>query len=406
MTNKVEVLAPVGSWESLAAAIQAKADAIYFGLKKFNMRSHGANNFSEEELPEIVKTCKAHNIKSYLTLNSIVYDEEVPIAKKICDLCKAVGVDAVIASDLAVITYAHSIGLPVHLSTQVNISNSESLLFFSKFADTIVLARELSLEQIQTISNFVNEHNVKGPSGNILKLEIFVHGALCVAIAGKCYMSLAQYNTSANRGECFQACRRKYRVLDEETSSELVIDNHYVMSPKDLCTIANLDQILKTGVSLLKIEGRGRSADYVFATVKAYKEAVQSVFDKTYTQEKIAIWKSELERVYNRGFWEGGYYLNKKGNEWSGSYGSQATCKKVYAGKVINYFSKLQVVEVKQESASLKEGDHIMIMGATTGVIEHKITNLHQESSPLVTFALPQKVRKNDKVYLIHDSNT
>lgn len=403
MYYDVEILAPVGSFESLAAAIQAKANAIYLGVKELNMRTHGASNFDLEEVKQIVNICKKNNIKCYLTLNSVIYDPDLPRVKEICGICKKIGIDAVIASDLAVIAHARSIDLSVHISTQANISNTLSAIFFANFADTIILARELTLEQIKSICTFIKENNVKGPNGNLLKVELFVHGALCVAISGKCYMSLAQYNKSANRGECLQVCRRKYRVFDEESGSELQIDNNYVLSPSDLCTISYLDKILESGVTLLKIEGRGRSADYVFAAVTAYREAIGSIKNKSYTKEKITAWKEALKKVYNRGFWEGGYYLGKKISEWSASYGSKAICKKVFVGKVTNYFSKLNVAEVKLESEVLKNGDNIIVIGETTGVVTAKVTipaNQKIALQAFITFSVPQKVRRNDKVYL------
>ncbi len=401
MTN-VEIMAPVGSWDSLHAAIQARADSIYFGIGHLNMRSQSAFNFSLSDLPEIVRICKKENMKAYVTLNSILYDEDLSLMREYCDAILASRADAVIVSDMAAIEYARSIHLDVHLSTQLNISNAAAVRFFSRFSDRMVLARELSLNQIRAICREIEEQDIRGPSGKRVQIEIFVHGALCVSISGKCAMSLSLYNRSANRGECLQPCRRKYRVIDEETQNELVIDNHYVMSPKDLCTIGCVDQIMEAGVSVLKIEGRGRSPEYVHTVVSVYREAVDS-----FSKEKISIWLEKLRSVYNRGFWENGYYLGKNTGEWSGVGGSQATQRKKYVGKVIHYFPKIQVAECKLESRSLEVGDHILITGSTTGVIEGTVDSLHEDGKvniankgAIVTFPLTAKVRKNDKLYV------
>ncbi|MBS3115009.1 U32 family peptidase, partial [Candidatus Woesearchaeota archaeon] len=320
----IELMSPVGSYESLAAAIQAKADSIYFGVGELNMRSRAAYNFTVKDLKKIADICKKNNIKSYLTLNVVVYDNEFKAIKKLCDAAKKAKISAVIASDLAVIQYANKIKLPVHISTQANVSNIEAVRFYSRYADVIVLARELTLEQIRNIAKEIKKQNMRGPNKQLVKIELFIHGAMCVSISGKCQMSLALYNEPANRGKCLQACRRAYRVIDEETGDELVIDNKYVMSPKDLCTIGFIDKLIEAGVSVFKIEGRGRSPEYVYTVTKVYKEAVESYFNGSYTKTKIKHWTSELEKVFNRGFWQGGYYLGKKLGEWSGTYGSKA----------------------------------------------------------------------------------
>ena len=339
--KQIELMAPDGSWENLRAAIKAGANSIYFGVGSLNMRARSAKNFSLEELPEIVKLCNDNNVKTYLTLNIVFYDNELLEMKNICDKAKEAGITAVIAADFAAIEYASSIGLDVHISTQANISNYSAVKFYAKYADVVVLARELDLEKIKDIIKKIKEDNLLGPKGNLLRVEIFVHGALCVSISGKCYMSLGLYNHSANRGDCLQPCRRKYQVTDTETKNELVIDNNFVMSPKDLCTISFLDKILDAGVEVLKIEGRGRSPEYVYSVVKTYREAVDSYLSGNYSPEKITFWKGELETVFNRGFWEGGYYLGKKMGEWSGEYGSLATKVKENLGKVENYYSVL-----------------------------------------------------------------
>jgi len=307
MNKHIEIMSPAGSWETLTAAIQGGANSVYFGIEQLNMRARAANNFKTDELPEIVKTCREKNVKTYLTLNTILYDHDISLMKKICDTAKAAGVTAVIASDLAAIMYAHSIGLEVHISTQMNVTNIETVKFLAQFADVVVLARELTLKQIKKICETIKKENIRGPKGNLVEIEIFVHGALCVAISGKCYMSLATQNASANRGACFQNCRRSYRVIDEENGEELVLDNKYIMSPKDLCTIGFVDQLIEAGVAVFKIEGRGKGPDYVYKVTKAYREAVDSYENGTYTKEKIAAWTRELESVFNRGFWHGGY---------------------------------------------------------------------------------------------------
>lgn len=406
MKDPIEIMAPVGSWESLHSAIQAGADSVYFGMEALNMRSHSAHNFTLEELPEIIRITQEHKIKSYVTLNVIIYDQDIPLMKQLCQAIKDSGASAVIASDIAVIEYATSIGLSVHISTQLNVSNIEAVRFFARYADVMVLARELSLEQIRFIYEEIQRESILGPGGDPVKIELFVHGALCVSVSGKCYMSLMQHNQSANRGKCTQVCRRKYRVLDEQTGSELVIDNQYVMSPKDLCTIDFVDQLIDGGVRIFKIEGRGKGPEYVHTVVTAYKEAIESVRDQSYTLEKRAAWKQKLLAVYNRGFWEGGYYLGKPMEEWCASSGSQATHIKTQIGKVTNYFPNLGVAEVLLESGPLAVGNQVLITGPTTGLVETKVESLHKEGvvfsaekDSLITFPVPKKVRKNDKVF-------
>lgn len=409
MTQKPEIMAPAGSFEVLAAGIQAGADSIYFGVEQLNMRARAAT-FTLEDLPTVVETCKKSNVKCYLTLNTIVYDHDMPLLKKVCDAAKAAGVSAVIASDLAAIQYARSIGLSVHASTQLNISNIDAVKFFAPFVDVVVLARELTLQQVKHIIDTISKEDIRGPSGNLVEIELFCHGALCVAVSGKCYMSLATYNASANRGACLQNCRRSYKVTDNETGDELVIDNNYVMSPKDLCTIGFLDQLIDAGVSVLKIEGRARAADYVFVTTKAYREAVDAVANGTYTKEKIDVWMQQLQTVYNRGFWEGGYYLGKKLGEWSASYGSKASTQKKYVGKVMNYYPKIQVAVIHLEAGAIAKGADMMIIGPTTGVMPLKAEAMQDDAGAMVeagrkglqiTIKVPAIARKNDKVYVV-----
>lgn len=408
----MELMSPAGSYESLAAAIKAGANSVYFGVDKLNMRARSAN-FQLKDLTKVAKICKPNKVKSYLTLNTVMYDEDLKLVQKICDKAKKAGVSAIIAADVAVMQYARSIGMEVHLSTQANVSNIEAVRFFSKFADVIVLARELKLEQIQKIVDKIKKEKICGPSGKLLRVELFIHGALCVSIAGKCYMSLASHNFSANRGACMQTCRRTYRVIDEENGKELVIDNKYVMSPQDLCTIRILPQILDAGVEILKIEGRGRSPEYVFTVTKVYREAMESYVRGDYTAKKVSKWEKELETVFNRGFWQGGYYLGQKMGEWSGTFGSKATLEKKYLGKVLNYFQKSKVMELLLENDSLKVGDKVLVIGSTTGVVEVKVEIIWFEDKKgmlakkgsTVTLSVPEKVRKNDKAYLMVERN-
>lgn len=410
-TEKIEIMAPAGSYESLEAAIKAKADSVYFGIEQLNMRARASNNFNLNDLKKIVGRCKKAGVKTYLTLNTILYDHDISLMKKICDTAKSSGISAVIANDISAINYANSIDLEVHISTQANVSNLEAVKFYSKFADVVVLARELTLQQIKNICNEIKKQNICGPSGNLIKIEIFCHGALCVAISGKCYMSLATSNASANRGACLQNCRKSYKVIDEETGDELKIDNKYIMSPKDLCTIGFIDKLLDSGISVLKIEGRGRSPDYVYAVTKCYNEAVESVLNKTYTKEKINLWIKELEKVYNRGFWQGGYYLGKKLGEWSAGYGSQSKKEKIFVGIARHYFPKKQIGEFILQTGEIELGDEIIITGKTTGIIHQKIESLYvdEKSTPrakkgdIITIKLNERIRKNDKLYIVTD---
>ena len=410
VVSEIEIMAPAGNFECLAAAIKGGANSVYFGVEQLNMRARAANNFTLSDLPKIAETCSEKNVKSYLTLNTIMYDHDVTLIKKICDTAKKVGVSAIIASDISAISYANSIGLEVHISTQQNVSNIEAVRFYSKFADVIVLARELTLSQIKKICEEIKKDNIKGPNGELVKIELFAHGALCVAVSGKCYMSLGTYNASANRGACLQNCRRSYKVIDNETGDELVIDNEYVMSPKDLCTIGFIDKLIDAGVKVFKIEGRGRSADYVYIVTKSYREAADSVLNKTYTQEKISEWTKQLENVYNRGFWHGGYYLGKKLGEWSGVYGSKATKEKVFVGVAKHYFPKTGIGEFHIQSEQIKTGDEILITGNTTGVIEGKVESMFVNDKPgikeakagdVITFKVSERVRENDKLYVV-----
>ncbi|MBS3169655.1 U32 family peptidase [Candidatus Woesearchaeota archaeon] len=409
ITTKSEIMAPAGSYEALQAAINAGAQSIYFGIEQLNMRARAANNFTIEDLRKIVAICKDKNVKAYLTLNTIMYDHDLTLLQTICKAAKEAGVAAVICSDIAAISYARSLGLEVHLSTQTNVTNIEAVKFYALYADVIVLARELTIQQIATICSEIKKQEIKGPGGELVQIEIFVHGALCVAVSGKCYMSLGTYNSSANRGACLQNCRRSYKIIDEETGDELVVDNKYIMSPKDLCTIGFIDKILEAGVSVLKIEGRGRAPEYVDMTVKTYREAVVSYYAGTYTPEKVEHWISELEKVFNRGFWHGGYYLGKKLGEWSGAYGSKATTEKVYLGKVRNYYQKTKVGEFVMEAGTMNVGDEIYIMGPTTGVVQTTVSSLMLNEKTVsvaakgavITIPIEEKIRENDQLYKI-----
>ncbi len=372
----VEIMAPVGSYESLSAAIQAGADAVYFGVGNLNMRSRSAANFTVEDLERIAGIAQQHGVRTYLTVNTIIYNDEIEEMHELVQAAKAAGITAIIASDMAVITYAHSIGVEVHISTQCNISNVEAVRFFAQWADVVVTARELPLRQVAEITQFIRDNDIRGPKGELVQVEVFAHGALCMSVSGKCYLSLDEYNYSANRGACLQLCRREYLVKDVESDTELLVSGKYIMSPKDLCTIGFLDKIIRAGVRVLKIEGRGRSADYVKTVVECYKEAVQAVADGTYTQERIAGWTERLSTVFNRGFWDG-YYLGRKMGEWSERYGSQATENKVYLGKVTNYYNRPQVAEMKIETAEhLRMGEDLMVIGQTTGVYRATVEEL------------------------------
>ena len=402
----IEIMSPVGSYESLMAAIQGGANSVYFGIEQLNMRSRSSNNFTISDIENITKICKEKKIKTYLTLNTIIYDNELELAKSILEAAKKNGISAVIASDMSVISYARQIGVEVHMSTQCNVTNIEAVKFYSQFADVIVTARELSLKQVAEIIKKIDVEKIKGPSGKLVRIEVFVHGALCMAVSGKCYLSLDNLNYSANRGACLQLCRRTYLVKDKEDGHEFEIDNEYIMSPKDLCTIGFLDKILNAGVKVLKIEGRGRSPEYVKTVTKCYRDAADSIVAETYTKTKINKWTKQLSSVYNRDFWDG-YYLGRKLGEWTEKYGSRATKTKVYVGKITNYFTKLKVAEIKIETHDFKVGDEILIIGPTSGVIEIKIPEIRialnktksASKGNLCSVPISELVRKNDKVY-------
>jgi putative protease len=402
----IEIMAPAGSYESLMAAIQGGSDSVYFGAEQLNMRAGSSNNFSLDDLRNISSICKENRLKSYLTVNVVVYDQEISQMHKIIDTASESGITAIIASDLSAINYAFKSGIEVHLSTQLNISNSEALKFYSQWADVVVLARELNLDQVRQINNTILEQNIRGPKGDLVKIEMFVHGALCMAISGKCYLSLHENNTSANRGNCYQTCRKSYIVTEKETGYELEIDNEFIMSPKDLCTIGFVDKLIDAGVRVFKIEGRARSAEYVKVVSSCYSEAVKAVIGGTYTAENIEAWRVRLSEVFNRGFWDG-YYLGQKLGEWNTSYGSAATKRKVYLGKVTNYFSKLNVAEIKVENGDLCKGDSILIMGPTTGVVEYTVGEIRVDlketekalKGELCSIKTDDYLRRSDKVY-------
>ena len=408
----IDLMAPVGSYESLMAAIQAGSNSIYFGIEQLNMRARSSNNFTFDDLRNIVSICEEHNVKTYLTVNTIIYDEEMEKMHKVVDAAAENHVTAIIASDIAVMQYARSKGVEVHASTQLNISNIEAVAFFAQFCDVMVTARELSLEQVKYITEQIRQRDIRGPKGELVKIEIFCHGALCMAVSGKCYLSLHEYNHSANRGACLQACRRAYRVTDIESGDELEIDNKYIMSPKDLCTIRFVNKIIDAGVSVLKIEGRARSCEYVKTVVECYDEALNSCFDGTYDREKIDGWKKRLETVFNRGFWDG-YYMGQRLGEWSEVYGSRATKTKVYLGKVLNFFSKINVAEIKLETAEeLSIGDEILITGTTTGALQQTVDEIREDLKPvskvvqgsLFSIKTSDVVRRGDKLYKIVDT--
>lgn len=409
--NAYEIMAPVGSREALAAALQAGADSIYFGIEALNMRAHSANHFTIRDLHEIAETCANHGVKSYLTVNTIIYDTDLELMQQICRAAKEAGISAVIASDVAVLSYCKKIGQEVHLSTQLNISNVEALRFYARFADVAVLARELNLEQVAHIHRAIEEEQICGPSGKPIRLEMFCHGALCMAVSGKCYLSLQNLGRSANRGECMQVCRRSFTVTDRETGMELDVDNKYIMSPKDLKTIGFMDKMVEAGVSVFKIEGRARAAEYVYTVVKCYKEALRAVLDGTFSPERVAEWDKQLATVFNRGFWDG-YYLGQKMGEWSKVYGSQATERKQYIGKGQKYFSRLGVGEFLLEAGGFQVGDKLLIVGPTTGAHYVTATDIHGDHGPVqkaekgmrVSIPVPEKTRPSDKLYLIVSS--
>ncbi len=402
----IEIMSPAGSFESLMAAIQGGAGSVYFGIGELNMRSHSAVNFSEKDLPEVIAICRKHNIKSYMTLNTVVFNNELPEMRRLIDLACECGVDAIIASDMAALEYGRKKGIELHASTQLNITNIEALRFFAGWCDVIILARELSLEQQAEICRMVDEENICGPKGEKVRIEVFVHGALCMATSGKCYLSLHHHNKSANRGKCFQNCRRSYTVTEKETGYQLDISNEYLMSPKDLCTIGFLDRILDAGISVLKIEGRARAPEYVKVTTQCYHEAVEAWNDGTFSKEKTKEWMQRLGSVFNRGFWEG-YYMGSTEGEWSENYGSAATRHKEYIGYVTNYFSNLGVAEIMVESDQLKTGDKILVSGPTSGVVETRVERMDGskgstpscEKGKKCSFKVPEKVRRNDRVY-------
>lgn len=409
--KEFEVMAPVGSRESLAAAIQAGADSIYFGIENLNMRARSANTFTIEDLKEIARTCDEHGMKSYLTVNTIIYDNDLTLMRKIVDVAKEAGISAVIAADVAVMSYARSIGQEIHLSTQLNISNVEALKFYANFADVVVLARELNLDQVAEIYRCIEEENICGPRGEKIRIEMFCHGALCMAVSGKCYISLHEMNHSANRGSCMQMCRRGYNVKDKDSQIELDIDNEYIMSPKDLKTIHFINKMMDSGVRVFKIEGRARGAEYVRTVVECYKEAIKAYVDGTFDEEKIAKWDERLKTVFNRGFWDG-YYLGQRLGEWSHKYGSEATEKKVYVGKGIKYFSNIGVAEFLVEASELNVGDKLLVTGPTTGAIFATLEEARVDLEPVdkvkkgERFSMKiEKIRPSDKLYKLVSTN-
>lgn len=404
--NEIEIMAPVGSYESLMAAIQAGADSVYFGIEMLNMRARSTNNFTTKDLSEIVSICNEHKVKTYLTVNTIIYDKDFETLEKVMTAAKENGITAVIASDIAAIQSAVKHGVEVHISTQMNISNIEAVRFYAQFADVMVLARELNLQQVRAIRDAVEQQQITGPAGNLIRLEMFCHGALCQAISGKCYLSLHEQNYSANKGACLQTCRKAYIVTEKESGNELEIDNEYIMSPKDLCTIGFLDELLDAGVRVLKIEGRARSAEYVKTVVKCYREAVDAVCDNTFSDDKVTAWKERLSRVFNRGFWNG-YYLGQRLGEWSKNYGSSATHTKICIGKCTNYFGNIEVAEFQMQSGDLNVGDEIIVTGPTTGVMEMTVEEIRvdlkvvQQAKKGESFSIktPERVRRGDKLY-------
>ena len=408
LRSEIEIMAPAGSWESLSAAIKAGADSVYFGIEKLNMRSKSSSNFTTDDLREIVRICKENNVKSYLTVNTILYDEDIELMKKIIDVAKEVEISAIIAADIAAMMYANEIGVEVHLSTQLNISNTEALKFYAQYADVVVLARELNMNQVKMVYENIKKENILGKKGELIKIEMFCHGALCMAVSGKCYLSLHEKNVSANRGACNQICRRGYHVKDKESEIELDIDNEYIMSPKDLKTIGFVDQMLEAGVRVFKIEGRARGAEYVKTVVSCYQEAIESTMNGTFSDQKVQEWDTRLSKVFNRGFWNG-YYLGQRLGEWSKNYGSEATHKKIYVGKVTNYFHKLGVAEFLLEAQSLEVGDEILITGETTGAYEDTVKEVRVKLEPVqkvekgtyFSMKTNELVRRNDKLFKI-----
>lgn len=403
-----EIMAPVGSRDSLAAALKAGANSVYFGIEKLNMRAHSASTFTIDDLREIAATCNEKGVKTYLTVNTIIYGEDIPLMHTIVDAAKEAGISAVIASDVAVMTYCNSVGQEVHLSTQLNISNIEALKFYAQFADVVVLARELNLDQVAEIYRQIEEQHICGPSGKQVRIEMFCHGALCMAISGKCYMSLDNTGRSANRGECMQICRRSYIVTDRETGTELEIDNKYIMSPKDLKTVRFIDRMMASGVRVFKIEGRARGPEYVKTVVECYHEAIESVLSGTFTEERKDQWDERLATVFNRGFWDG-YYQGQRLGEWNDRYGSCATERKVYVGKGVKYFSRLGVAEFSCEACEFSVGDKMLITGPTTGAVYVNVEEIHDDANAITTarkgtrvsIKVPEKVRPSDKLFKI-----
>ena len=410
--DEIEIMAPVGSYESLIAAIQAGAGSVYFGVEQLNMRARSSNNFTLHDLKQIAETAQSHGVKTYLTVNVVVFDNEIAKLHEIIDAARDAGISAIIASDISAIMYARQVGVEVHISTQVNITNIEAVRFYAQFADVVVLAREMTMDKVAEISRQICEQNIKGPSGDLVRLEMFIHGALCMAVSGKCYLSLHEMDASANRGSCMQTCRRAYVVTDKDTGAELEIDNEYIMSPKDLKTIHFLNKVLDAGVTVLKIEGRARSAEYVYTVIECYREAIQAYFDDEFTDEKVADWDNRLATVFNRGFWDG-YYLGQRLGEWSKNYGSLATRRKVYVGKGLNYFSNIKVAEFKLETGPLKIGDEIYITGPTTGLIKTTVSEIQLDMKPVteapkgsyISIPMDTKIRKSDKLYKIVDAS-
>ncbi|MDE5423487.1 U32 family peptidase [Ancylomarina sp. DW003] len=406
----IELMAPVGSYESLMAAIQGGANSIYFGIEQLNMRARSSNNFTKDDLREIVKICKEHQVKTYLTVNTVLYDNEINLMHEVIDSAKENGVTAIIAADVSAILYARSIDVEVHISTQCNITNIEAVKFYSQFADVVVLARELNLDQVANIYHQIVKQDIKGPKGELVQIEMFAHGALCMAVSGKCYLSLHEKSSSANRGACMQTCRKAYTVTEKESGNELEIDNQYIMSPKDLCTIGFVNKLIDAGVRVLKFEGRARSPEYVKTVLACYNEAVDAYLDGSYGEEKIAVWKEQLSTVFNRGFWDG-YYMGQKLGEWSSEYGNRATKRKMLIGKGTNYFNKIKVAEFLLESQELNIGDKILITGPTTGVVETTIEEMRVDLKPVekavkgdsFSIALDTVIRRSDKLYKIVD---
>ena len=415
--EKLEIMAPAGNFECLQAAIQGGADSVYFGVGKLNMRSHSANNFAPEDLAEVVGICRENGVKSYLTLNIVLYQEDLEPMRRTLDAAKEAGVSAIIASDMAAIQYCRRIGLEVHISTQLSISNVEALRFYSRFADVVVLARELNLEQVRDIYDTIEREGIKGPSGELVKIEMFAHGALCMAVSGKCYLSLHEYGASANRGSCYQLCRRGYEVTDLETGNQLLVDNKYIMSPKDLCTVEFMDKITGAGVRVFKIEGRARSAEYVKKCASCYRRAADAVEKGEFTPELARGLKEELAQVFNRGFWDG-YYQGARLGEWSAVYGSQASRRKVYCGKVTNWFDRIGVAEITIEATDIEAGEELMAIGATTGVVEFTLDDVRVDLKPVTrvpkgtrcsvavdpSLCPGGRLRRGDKVFVWRDA--